>query len=101
MHELGNDPEPGLADLLQRVTPCDLVLIEGFKRERHPKLEVFRRAVGKAPLYPDDPQVLAVATDAPLQGAHPPVVDLNDTEAVAATLLSCAAPLQQVLALLR
>lgn len=100
MHELGNEPEPTLAALLQRVSTCDLVLIEGFKRERHPKLEVFRSVVGKVPLYPDDPQVLAVATDSPLQGAHPPVVDLNDTMAVAAQVLNCAAPMPQVLAAL-
>lgn len=101
MHELGHDAEPSLAELLQRVTPCDLVLIEGFKRERHPKLEVFRVAVGKPPLYPDDVQVLAVATDAPLHGVHPPTVDLNDTAAVAAQVLSCALPMPQVLAALR
>jgi molybdopterin-guanine dinucleotide biosynthesis protein B len=101
MHELGPDAEPTLGELLQRVSPCDLVLIEGFKRERHPKLEVFRAAVGMAPLYPEDPQILAVATDAPLQGAHPPVVDLNDTAAVAAQVLNCAVPLPQALAALR
>ncbi|MEO6081052.1 MAG: molybdopterin-guanine dinucleotide biosynthesis protein B [Steroidobacteraceae bacterium] len=97
MHELGNAPEPTLAQLLRRVTPCDLVLIEGFKQEQHPKLEVYRSALGALPLYPTDAHVLAVATDTPLQGAHPPVVDLNDTEAVAAVVLRHAAPLMQVL----
>jgi molybdopterin-guanine dinucleotide biosynthesis protein B len=97
MHELGTAPEPTLGGLLQRVSPCDLVLIEGFKHERHPKLEVFRTAVGKPLLYPDDPQVVAIATDALLQGAHPPRVDLNDIAAVAECVLARAVPLQQVL----
>ncbi|HXC58968.1 MAG TPA: molybdopterin-guanine dinucleotide biosynthesis protein B [Steroidobacteraceae bacterium] len=100
MHELGDAEEATLAQLLRRVTPCDLVLVESFKRERHPKLEVYRPSIGKAPLYGDDAQILAVATDAPVTGAHPPVVDLNDTQAVAAQVLRCAAPLAQVLAAL-
>src|SRR3974377_1044409 len=57
MHELGGSPEATLADLLRRVSPCDLVLVEGFKRERHPKLEVYREAVGKAALYPQDERI--------------------------------------------
>jgi molybdopterin-guanine dinucleotide biosynthesis protein B len=100
MHELGDEPEPTLAALLQKVSRCDLVLIEGFKREHHPKLEVFRAVVGKPLLYPDDPQVVAIATDALLQGTHPPRVDLNDTAAVAECVLASAVPLRQVLAAL-
>jgi molybdopterin-guanine dinucleotide biosynthesis adapter protein len=100
MHELGSAPEPTLGELLQRVTPCDLILIEGFKGERHPKLEVYRAAVGKPLLYTGDPRVLAIATDAPLQGAHPPLVDLNDTAAVAQQVLACSVPMQDVLAML-
>lgn len=98
MHELGAAAEPSLAQLLRRLTPCDLVLVESFKRESHPKLEVYRPSIGKPALYLNDAQVLAVATDAPLQGAHPPGVDLNDTEAVATQVLRCAVPLAQVLA---
>jgi molybdopterin-guanine dinucleotide biosynthesis protein B len=100
MHELGAEPEPLLMDLLRRFTPCDLVLVEGYKHERHPKLEVFRPAAGKPALYIDDPYVVAVATDATLTGAHPPVVDLNDIIAVAECVLSCARPLEEVLAAL-
>jgi molybdopterin-guanine dinucleotide biosynthesis adapter protein len=100
MHELGDTTEPTLGALLQKLSPCDLVLIEGFKRECHPKLEVFRAAVGKPLLYPDDPQVVAIATDALLQGAHPPRVDLNDTAAVVECVLVSAVPLRQILSAL-
>lgn len=101
IHEVGDAPEPTLAQLLRRLTACDLVLVEGYKREHHPKLEIYRPAVGKPPLYVVDARVLAVATDAPLPaGAHPPAVDLNDLEAVATRILDCAAPLPRVLAAL-
>jgi molybdopterin-guanine dinucleotide biosynthesis adapter protein len=100
MHEHGIDTEPTLGELLQQASPCDLVLVEGYKHERHPKLEVYRTAVGKPLLFPDDPHVIAIATDAPLTGVHPPVVDLNDTAAVAACVMAGAQPLQIVLAAL-
>lgn len=100
MHELGGQAEPTLATLLQRVSPCDLVLVEGFKRERHPKLEIHRPALGKPVFYPDDPAVIAVATDAPLDAPHPPCVDLNDIAAVADLVQASALPLPEVLALL-
>src|SRR5579863_2212136 len=63
MHENDAEAEASLAQLLARVSTCDLVLVEGFKSERHPKLEVFRREVGKSALYPDDPRIVAVASD--------------------------------------
>jgi molybdopterin-guanine dinucleotide biosynthesis protein B len=96
MHELVDEPEPTLADLLARVSPCDLVLVEGFKRECHPKLEVHRPSLGKEPLYPGDPRILAVASDAPLAAGHPPLVDLNDIPAVARKVLELAEPLEDV-----
>ncbi len=101
MHELGDGPEPSLADLLVKFSPCDLVLVEGYKRERHPKLEVHRPALGKPLLYPDDPHIRAVASDTNLQGSHPPLVDLNDIGAVADTVLAHAEPLGAVCARLR
>jgi molybdopterin-guanine dinucleotide biosynthesis protein B len=101
MHELGDAPEPSLADLLARFSPCDLVLVEGFKRERHPKLEVHRPALGKPLLFPDDPHSRAVASDALLEGSHPPLVDLNDIGAVAGAVLAHAEPLDAVCARLR
>ncbi|MDQ2639364.1 MAG: molybdopterin-guanine dinucleotide biosynthesis protein B [Pseudomonadota bacterium] len=101
MHELGDAPEPSLADLLARFSPCDLVLVEGFKRERHPKLEVHRPVLGKPLLFPDDPHIRAVASDALLEGSHPPLVDLNDIGAVAGAVLAHAEPLDAVCARLR
>lgn len=98
MHELGDAPEPPLAELLRRVSPCDLVLVEGYKRDAIPRLEVFRHGTGKAPLYPGDPHVIAVATDGPLAAPHPPSVDVNDAEAVARVLLDNAEALPGVLA---
>lgn len=98
MHELGDRPEPSLGELLRRLSGCDLILVEGYKRERHPKLEVYRPLVGKPPLYPDDPHVVAVATDATLAGSHLPVLPLDDVPAIAEAILSLAVPLDQVLA---
>jgi molybdopterin-guanine dinucleotide biosynthesis protein B len=93
MHEIGPAPEPTLQQLLGRLSPCDLILIEGFKSEPHAKLEVWRPALGKPALYPDDPHVLAVASDSPADPQAPPWADLNDVEAVAALVLDHARPL--------
>jgi molybdopterin-guanine dinucleotide biosynthesis adapter protein len=101
MHELGGETEARLAELLGRVTPCDLVLIEGYKTERHPKLEVFRRSLGMAPLHLSDPRVVAVAADQPFPEAAVPVVDLDDIAAIAALVCARAEPLAAVLAALR
>jgi molybdopterin-guanine dinucleotide biosynthesis protein B len=101
MHELGDEAEPSLATLLRRMSACDLVLVEGFKGERHPKLEIHRPALGKPVFYRDDPAVVAVATDASLTAPHPPRVDLNDIAAVADCVLLHALPLPEVLAALR
>lgn len=97
MHENAGAPEPPLCELLRRLSPCDLVLVEGFKRERHAKLEVYRPALGKAPLYPSDPFVRVIATDAPLEGEHPPAVDLNNIDAVVEAILSWSEPLDAML----
>ncbi len=98
MHELAEEPEPTLAQLLRRVSPCDLMLVEGFKAERHPKLEVFREAAGNAALYREDPHIVAVASDRRLPDAGIPVVDLNDIEAVAVLVIEKAETLDEVLA---
>jgi len=97
MHELGGEGEPTLAALLLRFSPCDLVLMEGFKGERHPKLEVFRPALGLAPLHPDDPRIVAVAADQVVPGARVPVVDLNDIAAIAELVGAIAEPLAGVI----
>ncbi|MDD4880239.1 MAG: molybdopterin-guanine dinucleotide biosynthesis protein B [Gallionellaceae bacterium] len=65
VHELDAAPEPGLAELLPRLSPCDLVLVEGFRHGDHTKLEVHRRELGKPWLHPDDPRIIAVLGDAP------------------------------------
>jgi molybdopterin-guanine dinucleotide biosynthesis protein B len=100
MHEIGDGKEATLAELLRRVSPCDLVLVEGFKSERHSKMEVFRQAVGKSPLHPGDRRIVAVASDQPLPDAGIPVVDLNDIAAVADTVCASAQSLDSVLAAL-
>lgn len=66
MHENRGEPEPTVEELLSRMSPVDLVLIEGFKRHAHPKIEVWRGSEDGRPLWLDDPDVLAVATDRPL-----------------------------------
>lgn len=83
MHELRGAPEPTLHELVRRLAPCDLVLVEGFKREAGlPKLEVHREANGKAWLHPDDPSIVAVAADrAP--AADLPRFELHDIPAIA------------------
>jgi len=93
MHELRDEPEPTLAELLAKVTPVDLLLIEGFKRDRHPKLEVWRRSVSKPLIAVDDPTIVAVASDGPVPEATVPVFDLEDAEAIAALILDRAVPL--------
>jgi molybdopterin-guanine dinucleotide biosynthesis protein B len=68
LRELRGEPEPVLAEQLARLAPADLTLVEGYKWEPLPKLEVWRPALGRAPLYPDDPLVVAVASDEPAPG---------------------------------
>lgn len=98
IHELRGSPEWRLADLLGKLSPVDLVLIEGFKREKHPKIEVFRAANGKPPLHPEDAMIRAIATDAPFAGIALPQVGLDDIEAVAGLVLDLAEPVDTVLA---
>jgi len=97
MHELVDEPEPTLAQLLRRVSPCDLILVEGFKTERHAKMEVFRAANGKSPLFPLDPRILAIASDHAVPDARIPCVDLNDIEAVGDLVTARAEPLESML----
>jgi molybdopterin-guanine dinucleotide biosynthesis protein B len=92
MHELRGDPEPALPELLAKLLPVDLVLVEGFKRGHHPKVEIYREEVGKPPLHPDDPYIVAVITDAPLSALSLPVVALDDYEGICDLLLAQAAP---------
>jgi molybdopterin-guanine dinucleotide biosynthesis adapter protein len=86
MHELRGEPEPGLHRQLERLSPCDLVLVEGYKRADIPKLEVHRVALGRPLLHPSDPNIVAVAADAPVDTALP-LLDLVDYDGIASHVL--------------
>jgi molybdopterin-guanine dinucleotide biosynthesis adapter protein len=86
MHELRGAPEPAFEDQLRHLSPCDLVLIEGFKFQPIPKLEVYRAGTGADLLHPNDPNIVAVATDAALE-TKLPRLDLNDDAAIADFIL--------------
>jgi molybdopterin-guanine dinucleotide biosynthesis adapter protein len=84
----GRDPD--LAEMLARfdTAALDLILVEGFKHAAYPKIEVYRAVLGRPPLFPDDPDILAVATDlAALSGAHPRLLPIDTPEAVADFIL--------------
>jgi molybdopterin-guanine dinucleotide biosynthesis protein B len=93
LHELREEPEWDLAVLVGKMSPVDLVLVEGFKRDAFPKLEIHRVANGKPLIHPEDPHIIAVACDSALPAAQVPVVDLNDIERIADLLLKHAVPI--------
>jgi molybdopterin-guanine dinucleotide biosynthesis protein B len=101
LHELRDEQEWNLPELLTKVSPVDLVLIEGFKRDKFPKLEIHRAANGKPLLQPDDPHIVAIASDQRLPTAKVPVLDLNDIEAIVDLLLERAVPLSSMTAAAR
>ncbi|CAG0956703.1 Molybdopterin-guanine dinucleotide biosynthesis adapter protein [Rhodocyclaceae bacterium] len=86
MHELRGRPEPGFEEQLARLSPCDLVLVEGFKYTPIPKLEIHRPANGKPFIWPENPDVVAIASDVKLD-VPKPLFDLNDHAAIAAFIL--------------
>ena len=83
VHELRGASELTSRELIERMTPVDLLLIEGFKREAHDKLEVHRPSLGKPLLCTEDPHIVALASDAPVPGLTVPRLDLGNTEAIA------------------
>lgn len=87
MHELRDEEEPTLEAQLTRLSPCDLVIVEGFKRADIPKIEIWREANGKPMLYPQDPNIVAVACDAAIVCRGLPVLPLNDPPAIAEFIL--------------
>ena len=87
MRDLRGEPEPNVADLMRQMAPVDLLLVEGFKRENYEKLEIHRPDLGKSLLAPNDPRIVAVASDAPVQGLEVPVLDLNDAVGIADFIL--------------
>ncbi len=97
MHELRGAAEPRLPELLKKMSPVDLVVVEGFKSEPHRKIEVHRAANGKAMLFPDDPAIVGIATDAALETALP-VVHLDDIPAIAAMMQRSAISVEDLLA---
>src|SRR3954470_17488847 len=86
MTELRGAPEPDLRSLLGQLAPVDLVIVEGFKRDAHPKIEVHRAANGKPWLHPEDPAIIAVASDA-RPAAALPWAPLDDAAAIADLVL--------------
>jgi molybdopterin-guanine dinucleotide biosynthesis protein B len=97
MRELRGAPEPRLLELLKKMSPVDLVIVEGFKSEPHRKIEVHRAANGKAVLFPDDPGIVGIATDAELETTLP-VAHLDDIPAIAAMMQRSALGIEEVLA---
>jgi molybdopterin-guanine dinucleotide biosynthesis protein B len=97
IHELrGEEAEPPLREILGRLAPVDLVIVEGHKRHPHPKLEVYRAEVGKPLLHPDDDWIVALASDAPVPGARVPVLDLADAEKIADVMMIESLPLDRL-----
>lgn len=90
MHETRGEPEPGLAELLARLSPVDLVLVEGFKSEVMPKLEVRANPADQETMPAPIADVIALATTGPVAGAKIPVMDLNDVASIAEFILSAA-----------
>lgn len=97
MHELRDAPEPALRDHLARMSSVDLVIVEGFKADTHPKIEIYRAANDKPLLFPDDPAIVGIATDqkidTQLRQAH-----LDDIPAIATMILKSAASIDEIMA---
>jgi molybdopterin-guanine dinucleotide biosynthesis protein B len=96
LHELRGEPEWDLPALVAKMSPVDLVLVEGYKRDPFPKLEIHRAANGKPPIHPDDPFVVAVASDVALPNVRVPVVGLDDIEAIVDLLIKHAIPVSRL-----
>ena len=99
LHELRDEGEWDLRDLVAKMSPVDLVLVEGYKRDAFPKIEIHRAENGKPLIHPDDPHIVAIASDTPLPQVTVPVVDLDDIEAIADLVLAKAVALDAAEAL--
>ncbi len=86
MHELRGGAEPAFEEHVKRVSPCDLLLVEGFKHAPIPKLEVWRKETGEPLLHPNDPHIVAVASDATVE-TKLPLLDLNDMDGICTFIL--------------
>ena len=98
MHELRDAPEPTIYELLTKMSPVDLVLVEGFKWAHHARIEVYRSEVGKPPFHPENPHVAGIVSDVPFPRAGRPVVHIDDAEGVVELVLATAESLDAVLA---
>ena len=96
MHELRDEAEWPLADLLRKMSPVDLLIIEGFKRDNHPKIEVHRAENGKPFLFPDDANIVALASDTQ-PDTKLPLIYIDEIERIAATMIEKAVPVSDVL----
>jgi molybdopterin-guanine dinucleotide biosynthesis adapter protein len=97
MHELRGDREPALPELLAKLSPVDLVVVEGYKADSHRKIEVHRAVNGKPLLFPNDPAIVGIASDVDVATALP-TVHLDDIPAVATMMLHSAMPIADLLA---
>jgi molybdopterin-guanine dinucleotide biosynthesis protein B len=88
MHELRGAPEPSFEELVRRMSPVDLLLVEGFKRYPQPKIEIYRPSLGKPLLHPEDPSVVAIASDEALPGLPLPWLPLSDAGSIADFILA-------------
>jgi molybdopterin-guanine dinucleotide biosynthesis protein B len=86
MHELRGAPEPGFDELARNIAPCDLLLVEGFKRQKLPKLEVYRAVTGEPLLHPQDPDIVGIVSDRKLDTPLP-WMHLDDAPSVASFIL--------------
>jgi len=87
MHELRGAAEPSFEEQVRHLSPCDLLLVEGFKHAAIPKLEVWRAATGEGMLHPNDPHIVAVASDEKVQTGLP-LLDMNDAGAIAGFIVN-------------
>lgn len=101
MHELRGEAEPSLAQLLSMLAPVDFVLVEGYKPEPHPKIEVHRVANGKPFLYPNDPTILALASDAAIADRNVTLLALENAEELADFVQENAVSVEDVLRVLQ
>lgn len=98
MRELRGAPEPTLPELLSRLAPVDLVVVEGFKRDPHRKIEVHRAANGKSLLFPGDPAIVGIASDVEVSSVLP-FAHLDDVAAIAAMMQAMAMDVADVMAM--
>jgi molybdopterin-guanine dinucleotide biosynthesis protein B len=96
LHELREETEWDLPGLVAKLSPVDLVLVEGYKRDSFPKIEIHRSGNGKPLIHPEDEHIVAIAADISLPGVKIPVVDLDDIDAIADLLLKYAVPIGEI-----